>query len=155
IIKPLQPSDGAYFTAQRIGEDTDPAAQRNYTSAIRSALPETETLSYRLYVGPLSFSQLGSFDDHAFDMVDMGYSFLRWFSDSLVRYAIIPYFVFFSGFIANYGILIIIFAFLIKLVLYPLTKKSFESMAAMREIQPEMKLIQEKYEEDPQKQQQA
>lgn len=155
IIKPLQPSDGAYFTAQRIGEDTDPAAQRNYTSALRSALPETETLSYRLYVGPLSFSQLRSFDDHAFDMVDMGYSFLRWFSDPLVRYAIIPYFVFFSGFIANYGILIIIFAFLIKLVLYPLTKKSFESMAAMREIQPEMKLIQEKYKEDPQKQQQA
>jgi len=155
IIKPLQSSDGAYFTGQRIGEDTDPAAQRNYTSAIRSALPEVNTLSYALYIGPLSFSHLREFDDHAFDMVDMGYAFLRWFSDPLVRFAIIPYFVFFSGFIANYGILIIIFAFLIKLVLYPLTKKSFESMAAMREIQPEMKLIQDKYKEDPQKQQQA
>ncbi len=155
IIKPLQSSDGAYFTAERIGEDTDPAAQRNYTSALRSALPETSKLSYALYVGPLSFSHLREFDDHAFDMVDMGYAFLRWFSDPLVRFAIIPYFVFFSGFIENYGILIIIFAFLIKLVLYPLTKKSFESMAAMREIQPEMKLIQEKYKDDPQKQQQA
>ncbi len=155
IIKPLQSSDGAYFTAERIGEDTDPAAQRNYTSALRSALPETSKLSYALYVGPLSFSHLRNFDDHAFDMVDMGYAFMRWFSDPLVRFAIIPYFVFFSGFIENYGILIIIFAFLIKLVLYPLTKKSFESMAAMREIQPEMKLIQEKYKEDPQKQQQA
>lgn len=155
IIKPLQSSDGAYFTGQRIGEDTDPAAQRNYTSAIRSALPETNTLSYALYIGPLSFSHLREFDDHAFDMVDMGYAFMRWFSDPLVRFAIIPYFVIFSGFIANYGILIIIFALLIKLVLYPLTKKSFESMAAMREIQPEMKLIQDKYKEEPQKQQQA
>jgi YidC/Oxa1 family membrane protein insertase len=155
IIKPLQSSDGAYFTGQRIGEDSDPTAQRNYTSAIRSALPESNTLSYALYIGPLSYSHLRSFDEHAFDMVDMGYAFLRWFSDPLVRFAIIPYFVFFSGFIENYGILIIIFAFLIKLVLYPLTKKSFESMAAMREIQPEMKLIQEKYKEDPQKQQQA
>jgi YidC/Oxa1 family membrane protein insertase len=155
IIKPLQSSDGAYFTAQRIGEDTDPAAQRNYTSAIRSALPQSNTLSYRLFIGPLSYSHLREFDEHAFDVVDMGYAFLRWFSDPLVRFAIIPYFVFFSGFIENYGILIIIFALLIKLVLYPLTKKSFESMAAMREIQPEMKLIQEKYKEDPQKQQQA
>lgn len=155
IIKPLQSSDGAYFTGQRIGEDTDPAAQRNYTSAIRSALPETNMLSYALYIGPLSFSHLREFDDHAFDMVDMGYAFMRWFSDPLVRFAIIPYFVIFSGFIANYGILIIIFALLIKLVLYPLTKKSFESMAAMREIQPEMKLIQDKYKEEPQKQQQA
>ncbi len=155
IIKPLQSSDGAYFTAERIGEDTDPAAQRNYTSAIRSALPQSNKLSYALYVGPLSFNHLREFDDNAFDVVDMGYAFMRWFSDPLVRFAIIPYFVFFSGFIENYGILIIIFAFLIKLVLYPLTKKSFESMAAMREIQPEMKLIQEKYKEDPQKQQQA
>jgi YidC/Oxa1 family membrane protein insertase len=155
IIKPLQSSDGAYFTGQRIGEDTDPTAQRNYTSAIRSALPESNMLRYALYIGPLSYSHLREFDDHAFDMVDMGYSFLRWFSDPLVRFAIIPYFVFLSGYIENYGILIIIFAFLIKLVLYPLTKKSFESMAAMREIQPEMKLIQEKYKEDPQKQQQA
>jgi YidC/Oxa1 family membrane protein insertase len=155
IIKPLQPSNGAYFTGQRIGEDNDPAAQRNYTSAIRAALPESNTLSYALYLGPLSYSHLSSFDEHTFDMVDMGYAFMRWFSDPLVRFAIIPYFVFFSGFIENYGILIIIFAFLIKLILYPLTKKSFESMAAMREIQPEMKLIQEKYKEDPQKQQQA
>jgi len=155
IIKPLQSSDGAYFTGQRIGEDSDPTAQRNYTSAIRSALPESNTLSYALYIGPLSYSHLRLYDEHAFDMVDMGYAFMRWFSDPLVRFAIIPYFVFFSGFIENYGILIIIFAFLIKLVLYPLTKKSFESMAAMREIQPEMKLIQEKYKEDPQKQQQA
>jgi len=155
IIKPLQSSDGAYFTGQRIGEDNDPTAQRNYTSAIRSALPESNTLSYALYIGPLSYNHLRSFDEHTFDMVDMGYAFMRWFSDPLVRFAIIPYFVFFSGFIENYGILIIIFAFLIKLVLYPLTKKSFESMAAMREIQPEMKLIQEKYKEDPQKQQQA
>jgi len=155
IIKPLQSSDGAYFTAQRIGEDTDPAAQRNYTSAIRSALPQSNTLSYKLFVGPLSYSHLREFDEHAFDVVDMGYAFMRWFSDPLVRFAIIPYFVFFSGFIENYGILIIIFALLIKIVLYPLTKKSFESMAAMREIQPEMKLIQEKYKEDPQKQQQA
>jgi YidC/Oxa1 family membrane protein insertase len=155
IIKPLQVSDGAYFTGERIGEDTDPLAQRNYTSAIRANLPADNILKYRLFVGPLSYSHLKEFDEHTFDMVEVGYFFLRWFSDPLVRYAIIPYFTFFSGFIPNYGILIILFAVIIKLVLYPLTKKSFESMAAMREIQPEMKLIQDKYKDDPPKQQQA
>src|SRR5690606_25936296 len=112
-----------------------PLAVRNYTTAIRASLPSDNTLRYRLYMGPLSYRELRNYDEHTFDMVEMGYSFLRWFSDPLVRFAIIPYFTFFSGFIANYGILIILFAVLIKLILYPLTKKSFESMAAMREIQ--------------------
>ncbi len=155
IIQPLQLSDGAYLTGERIGEDSDPTAQRNYTSSIRAALPDNNILTYRLYIGPLSYNELKEFHPRAFDMVEMGYAFLRWFSDPLVRFAIIPYFIFLSGFIENYGILIIIFAFVIKLVLYPLTKKSFESMAAMRELAPEQKLIQEKYKDDPQKQQQA
>lgn len=155
IIKPKQSSDGAFFIGERIGEDSDPAAVRRYTSSIRTALPESGVLGYRMFVGPLSYSDLKQYDEHAFDMVEMGYAFLRFFSDPLVRYAIIPYFNVLSDYISNYGILIILFAFVIKLVLYPLTKKSFESMAAMRELQPELKLLQEKYKNDPQKQQQA
>src|SRR5690606_17303820 len=50
---------------------------------------------------------------------------------------------------------IILFAFLVKLVLYPLTKSSYTSMAKMREVQPEMEAIKEKYGDDPQKQQEA
>lgn len=155
IIKPKQTSDGAFFVGERIGEDSDPTAVRRYTSSIRTALPEAGVLGYRLFIGPLSYNELKQYDEHAFDMVEMGYAFLRFFSDPLVRYAIIPYFDILSDYIANYGVLIILFAFVIKLVLYPLTKKSFESMAAMRELQPELKLLQEKYKNDPQKQQQA
>jgi len=48
-----------------------------------------------------------------------------------------------------------VLAFLIKLVLYPLTKTSFKSMAKMRELQPRMEVIKEKYADNPQKQQEA
>ena len=60
-----------------------------------------------------------------------------------------------GGFISNYGVLIIVFAVAVKLVLSPLTYKSYKSMAAMKELQPQMKELQEKYKNDPQKQQKA
>ena len=44
----------------------------------------------------------------------------------------------------NYGVAIIIMTVLVKLILYPLTKKQIESTKAMMEIQPKMKAIQEK-----------
>lgn len=57
--------------------------------------------------------------------------------------------------VGNYGLAIIIFTLLIKLVLYPLTAKQTRSMREMQEIQPEMKKIQEEFDDDKEKQQEA
>lgn len=51
----------------------------------------------------------------------------------------------------NYGVAIIIMTILVKLILYPLSKKQIESTKAMMEIQPKMKAIQEKYKNDKQR----
>ena len=51
----------------------------------------------------------------------------------------------------NYGVVLIVFAFLIRLITGPLTKKSFESSANLQKIQPLIKKIQTKYKSDPQK----
>ncbi|MGM9568546.1 MAG: YidC/Oxa1 family membrane protein insertase [Phascolarctobacterium sp.] len=51
----------------------------------------------------------------------------------------------------NYGVAIIIMTVLVKLILYPLTKKQIESTKAMMEIQPKMKALQEKYKDDKQR----
>ena len=51
------------------------------------------------------------------------------------------------------SLVIIIFSILIKLLLFPLTKKSFKSMAKMKELQPRMEAIKEKYADNPKKQQ--
>jgi YidC/Oxa1 family membrane protein insertase len=51
----------------------------------------------------------------------------------------------------NYGIVIIIFAMLVKLITLPLSMKSFKSMAAMRELQPKVEDLKKRYPKDPQK----
>lgn len=154
VIEPTTPTDGALLIGEVSGAKDNPSTVHHYQSYIRSDIPEDGITEYRMYIGPLAYSQLKQFDPVAYDMVDVGYFWMRWFSDPLVRYLIIPYFGFVGNFM-NYGLAIILFAVLIKLVLYPLTKKSYKSMAAMKELQPQMKEIQEKYKDNPQKQQEA
>jgi len=51
----------------------------------------------------------------------------------------------------NYGVILILFAFMIRVITGPLTKKSFESTQKMQKIQPRLKKIQEKYKNDSQR----
>ena len=51
----------------------------------------------------------------------------------------------------NYGVILILFAFLIRIITGPLTKKSYQSTLKMQKIQPQMKKIQEKYKNDSQR----
>ena len=53
--------------------------------------------------------------------------------------------------IPNYGLCIIIFSVLVKILIWPLTRKSYQSMAAMQRLQPKMKEIREKYKKDQQR----
>ncbi len=155
IIQPVTPTAGAYLKGQVNGEVDDPFTDHDYSSAITSDIPSDGVVSFELYLGPMKYYDVKDFNEHAFDMVEVGYGWLRWFSDPFVRFIVIPFFTFFSGFISNYGVLIIIFAASVKLILSPLTIKSYRSMAAMKELQPQMKEIQEKYKDNPQKQQKA
>jgi len=60
-------------------------------------------------------------------------------------------FNFFYSIIRNYGFAIMLFAFLIKSVFFPLSKKMIQSQHKMQMIQPEMKKLQKKYKEDAQR----
>ena len=154
FIKPLHQTESAFLTGEVTGENDDPLTKHKYTSSITSSIPGDGVLSYKLFIGPLKYYEIKQVDEHAYDMVEVGYNWLRWFSDPFVRFIVIPFFTFFSGFISNYGVLVIIFAASVKLVLSPLTFKSYKSMAAMKELQPQLKEIQDKYKDNPQKQQQ-
>lgn len=154
IIKSESETDGALLVGEVSGSIDSRDTQYFYESYISTLIPDNGTAEFKLYTGPLSYSTLKDFEETAYDMVDVGYAVTRWFADPLVRYIIIPFFGLVDPFM-NMGFAIILFAVLIKLVLYPLTKKSYRSMAAMKELQPKMKEIQEKYADDPQKQQKA
>lgn len=152
-IKPVTGSNAGIVMGEITGEPGVENTLHHYQSFIQSSFVNEPVLTYELYNGPLRYYDLREFHDSAYDVVEIGYALIRWFADPIVRFAIIPFFAFGSMFISNYGILIILFGVLVKLLLFPLTQKSFKSMAAMRELQPQMKEIQEKYKDDPQKQQ--
>lgn len=57
---------------------------------------------------------------------------------------------FFHGFLGNWGVAIIFLTLLIKIIFWPLTRKSYKSMEQMKKIQPMMKEIQDKYPDDKQ-----
>ncbi len=61
--------------------------------------------------------------------------------------------VFLNGIVHNYGLAIIIFTLIIKLILFPLTAKQTKSMKSMQDIQPEMEKIKNKYKDNKEKQQ--
>ncbi len=152
-IMPVTNSNAAILRGEEVSGSGLPDTYYRYQSSIQSSYVQSPELSYELYAGPLRYHDLKEYNEHAYDVVEIGYAIFRWFADPLVRYFIIPLFAFGSSIISNYGILIILFGVIVKLLLFPLTQKSFKSMAAMKELQPKMKEIQEKYEDDPQKQQ--
>lgn len=106
--------------------------------------------TFTVYAGPLDYSILSKNGSTMHDMVlntGLYERTFRWIS----IYLILPAFKFLHEFIPNYGLVIIIFSVLVKLLLYPLTKKSYESTARMTELRPKMQEIQEKYKNEPQR----
>lgn len=111
------------------------------------------TDQFHLYLGPVEYYNLASYGRDLYDMVDYGWDFFEWMTRPLAKYFFIPIFTFLHGFIPNYGIVIILLAIFVKMLVYPLTKSSYRSMAQMRELQPQLEEIKEKYGDNPQKQQ--
>ncbi len=105
--------------------------------------------SFTIYVGPLSYDLLKVYGADLEDMLDLGGSIFRPFGKFILWC-----FIRLHEVIPNYGFVIVVFSILIKIVLYPLTKKSFQSMKEMQTLQPLMQEINEKYNNDPQKKQQ-
>ena len=99
-----------------------------------------------IYLGPLQYTIVSKYGFGLEKMMDFGIFLIRPIS-RLVLYVL----TFLYGIIGNYGLVIIVFSILVKLVLYPLTKKSFQSMKEMQKLQPVMAELKEKYADNPQK----
>lgn len=92
------------------------------------------TAAFRFYFGPNHYKTLKSFDQDLEKIVPLGWSWIRWIS----KWFIIPVFNWLDNYIANYGIIILILTILIKLILFPLTYKSYQSQAKMRVLKPQI-----------------
>ena len=111
------------------------------------------TIPFDFYFGPNHFKTLKAYDRKYEKIIPLGGWLVGWIS----RFFIIPCFDFLGRFISNYGIVILLMTLLLKIVVSPLTIKSYMSSAKMSALKPEIDKINEKYpkEEDMMKKQQT
>ncbi len=103
--------------------------------------------NYSYYAGPKKLSDLQPLGNHQENVMEFGR--LRFFCRILLNglnglYRMIP----------NYGIAVMLLTILIRILFWPITRKSTESMKRMQELQPEMKALRERHKNNPQKLQQ-
>ena len=124
-----------YGSSERPGVDIRTSQEINFKKTI-------------LFFGPLEYDQVSSLGVGLEDKI-LGWQWLS--SVSWVIYIIM---VFLYGLIPNYGVVVVLFAVLIKAITYPLMAKQLRSTKKMQEIQPELSKIKLKYKHDPALQQQ-
>lgn len=112
----------------------------------------TDVIPFQYYFGPNLYKELKIYDYGFEKIVPLGGWLIGWIN----RVVIINCFDFLSRFVSNYGIIILLLTIIIKLVISPLTLKSYVSSAKMRVLKPEVDKINEKYprKEDAMKRQQ-
>jgi len=91
-----------------------------------------------LYAGPKALSELKKESKTFKEVINYG-----WFD--FISKPIYAMLIWFYGKTGNFGFAIIIVTVIIKVLFFPLTQKSFKSMAKMRTIQPQMKILQDRY----------
>ena len=116
----------------------DPAADQNYP--------------FKFYFGPNLYKELKSYDMGFEKIVPLGWGIIGWIN----RFFIIPFFDLLGRFISDFGLIILLMTIAIKLIISPLTLKSYLSTAKMRVLKPEVDKINAKYpkQEDAMKKQQ-
>ena len=137
----------------RHGNNGRDSYRAGYVGEVFSILSKNSlTYEGKLFVGAKKLNVLSGYDEKLSiprftDAIDWG-----WFSflTKPVSYAI----NWFYGYAGNFGLAIIAFTILMRLILFPLAQASFRSMAKMKKLQPDMQRLKETYPNDRQKMQQ-
>ena len=119
---------------------------RKLTAAITMEIPSSGNVTdaYLIYVGPIDYKTLKSYNVGLQELTSLGWVIIKPFSIAILWllpkiYSVIP----------NYGMVVLIFALLIKIIIYPLTRKQTVAMTKLKDLQPRMKKLQERYKSDP------
>ncbi len=158
IVTPAQDFTSADFTVNYYSEDEYRTTgnlmvcQADLKSSFEAG-SENVVVPCEFYFGPNDYRTLKNYDRKYEKIIPLGGWMVAWFN----RWVIIPVFDFLGKFISNYGIVILLLTLLIKLLISPLTIKSYKSTAKMQVLKPEIDKLNEKYpkQEDAMKKQQA
>ncbi|HSD15249.1 MAG TPA: membrane protein insertase YidC [Flavobacterium sp.] len=146
------PIKGAQLKSENLvhDEEKDTVYTKNFSAKLPLAFKNGE-LNYAMnwYYGPADYKILNSYDKNLDEVMPLGWGIFGWIN----RYVFIPAYGFLSGFLPH-GIAIVIFTMLVRLVMSPVTYKSYLSQAKMKVLRPEIAELNEKFGKDPMKKQQ-
>ncbi|MET0466886.1 MAG: membrane protein insertase YidC [Chitinophagaceae bacterium] len=106
-------------------------------------------LGFSIFYGPADFKTLKQADLKLEKLVNLGqgpYAFVR----PLNRYVIMPVWDFLKSFVSSYGLVIALLTLIIRLLISPLSYKSYLSGAKMKALRPEIAALKEKFGADQQ-----
>ena len=148
-----------YFTLAFLPKDPN-SIRKTIVSGLKQDTSEVYNISmvsrasekavFHIYLGPLEYDRIKEVGQGLEGIMDFGWSPVRPISK-----AVLLTLTKMHEYIPNYGYILVLFSLLIKIVVYPLTKKAYQSTTAMQKIQPELLAIREKYKNNPQKLNQA
>ncbi|MFT2011027.1 membrane protein insertase YidC [Pontibacter sp. 13R65] len=140
------------FAGARMESNTNP----NDTLVVKTLtsqllIPTQDVLNgkgdFTFYFGPNDYKILKHMADDFDKNLDLGWGIFSYVN----KWLIIPAFDFLENYIASYGIIIMLLVLYIKTILFPLTYKSYLSMAKMKVLKPEIDAIKERNDGDMQK----
>ncbi len=142
-------TEGIYFSGRGIEHKNPDYIERLYDVGYNARYESTTGDSMRIYLGPLDYNELEHYDNNLDKLIMNNGWYERVFR--FFSLLVLQILELLHSFIPNYGIVIIVFSILIKLVVFPLTHKSYSSMKEMQRINPLVAELKEKYKGDPQR----
>jgi len=138
---------GKYAT---LSEHNESFGNRKHTPLYSASIGyplNVSTISSSIYLGPLDVDYLSQTDVSLDASMNWGFAPIRPISKGVLWVLKFMH----NKLNLNYGLVLLLFAVLVRLITGPLTKKSYESSQNMQKIQPKIKKIQAKYKGDPQR----
>lgn len=141
-------AENTTFSGGEVRTDINPADSSVVKEAsVKIQIPKAalaQGVAMKYYFGPNDYQEIGEVAEDFKKNVYLGWPPVYWIN----KYVIFPVFHFLTKHIANYGLIIIVLVLLLKLVLFPLSYKSYLSMAKMKVLKPDLDVIKEKHGDD-------
>ncbi|MFZ0490635.1 MAG: membrane protein insertase YidC [Salegentibacter sp.] len=147
------PFDSGKFTSHNLVKDEE--VDTLYTKAFAAHMPlklNGGELNYNMnwYYGPTDYKILNDYNRNLDEIVPLGWGIFGWINKNIF----IPFFAFLAAFLPSYGLAIIVMTVVVRILMSPVTYKSYLSQAKMKVLRPEINELNEKYKDNAMKKQQ-
>jgi len=141
-------ADSYFSKGSRLSYRSLPTSEKHlkYFSSIIDVPLDAKEIGFSFYFGPNHYPTLKAQGNSLERLIPLGWGIFGWVN----KFVVIPLFNWLSSFLTNYGLIILLLTIIIKLILFPLTFKSYLSTARMRVLKPEVDEISAKYDKKDQ-----